>query len=226
MLDIFDDFLDQLENKNNIDGLISDFHLIKRFEDTNKILPQSGGAKTTYIDKVNKYYRHCKKKISSTISLNKDYKYVLSKNDEQYIIKIFNENKLILIAEYDIAGMYNIHNSVWYWGWNIDSINKKLVERIKKVKQFSKYVRDNYDKFSAKEKDELYFRTNNDNYYTSIKNIDYIMKLAMYITRSIWYIPLCYNKDNTITKCEYVKNKPNSTQKIEYIFIKKIIKVY
>nr|QBK88787.1 MAG: hypothetical protein LCMiAC01_04690 [Mimivirus LCMiAC01] len=42
-IDMFDEYLDKLDNINRIDGLISDYDLIKRFKKYNKKKMQSGG---------------------------------------------------------------------------------------------------------------------------------------------------------------------------------------
>ena len=182
--------------------------------------------KKSYYNKLNKYYSEHKKDISKKINLKNDYKYIFEINtNNRHIVKIYDNDKLLMVAEYELAGIYNLYNSVWYWAWNIDNIDRRLAKLSHKIKKFAKYIKDNDNKFQSKERDELYYRTKNGNFYTSFKNIKLLTKLALYLTNSIWIFPVCYGKDNTPMKCQIKENK-KTMKRLEYVIIKKIVKLY
>nr|QBK88788.1 MAG: hypothetical protein LCMiAC01_04700 [Mimivirus LCMiAC01] len=183
--------------------------------------------KKSYYNKLNKYYSEHKNNISKKINLKNDYKYVFTTNNDKHIVKIYNNDKLTMVAEYELAGIYNIYNSVWYWAWNIDNIDRRLTKLSHKIKKFAKYIKNNHDKFRPMERDELYYKTKNGNFYTSFQNIKLLTKLALYLTNSIWIFPVCYGKDNTPMMCNINENKTKkSIKRLEYLLIKKIVKSY
>ena len=156
-----------------------------------------------------KYYNLCadnynllKENISKKIDITKNYDYVFENN----IVELYLDDKLKLKAEYNIIGMYNIPMSVWYWGWNIAFVNKKLLESIKPIKAFETILNKDYAKFDKIEAEELHYLVSNDNFYVSGKNVDKIIKLALYLTKAIWYFPIKKESD-----------------KVEYILITKIL---
>ncbi len=191
----------------------------------------------SFLNKINKYYNKNKKNIVGKYKLNNgdySYKFILDGNNNN-IIKLYKNKKPVLDAIYDIAGIYNLYNSVWYWGFNIDRVNRKLVERSKVIKKFPKYIKEHPSEFTNRTRDELLFRTNNGNFHTSIDNIKLLIKLILYLTKSIWYIPICYGKDDTTFVCInnlkkninlISNNKNNHIERLEYILIKKFIKIY
>ena len=188
---------------------------------------------TSYIEKFNKYFEQNKEKIAKKFDPNKNYKYKFYKdNNNNHVVQLRdNDNLIVVEAIYDIAGIYNMYNSIWYWGWNIDTVDKQLIKRSEKVKEFAKYIKTHPEKFTHMERDKLYYWSNNGNFYTSTNNVLHLIKLILYLTKSIWYLPICYGKDSsTQILCETnLLNKVNKQQKIarlEYILIKKIIKIY
>ena len=186
----------------------------------------------SFLVKINKYYNKNKKSIVGKYNPNENYsyKFTLDENNNS-IVKLYKNKKPVLDAIYDIAGIYNLYNSVWYWGFNIDRVNRKLVERSKVIKKFPKYIKEHPSEFTNRTRDELLFRTNNGNFHTSIDNIKLLIKLILYLTKSIWYIPICYGKDDTTFVCnnnlkKNIDNKDFHIKRLEYILIKKLIKIY
>jgi hypothetical protein len=177
------------------------------------------------LNKINKYFSQIKKDININIDPIKNYKYKFyTDNNNNHIVQLFDNNKIIIEAIYDIAGMYNIYNNVWYWGWNIDVVDRQLVKQSEKVKEFAKYIKNNSTKMSNNiDMDKLYYWSSNGNFYISHANIIHPIKLVLYLTKSMWYMPVCYGKDST--KPVLCTNKKHISR-IEYILIKKIIKIY
>ena len=191
---------------------------------------------TSYMEKFNKYFEQNKIKVAKKFDPNKNYKYKFYKdNNNNHIVQLYDDNNLVIEATYDIAGIYNIYNSIWYWGWNIDTIDRQLVKRSKKVKGFAKYIK-NHLGISLKERDKLYYWSSNGNFYTSTNNVLHLIKLILYLTKSVWYLPVCYGKDSfkpIICNSDHKINDNDSKNinnkqifRLEYILIKKIIKVH
>jgi len=156
-----------------------------------------------------KYYNICsdnynslKENISKKIDITKNYDYAFNDN----IVELYLDDKLKLKAEYNVLGMYNIPMSIWYWGWNIAFVNKKLIESIKAVKEFENNLNKNYAKFDKVEAEELHYLVSNDNFYISGKNVDKVIKLALNLTKTVWCFPVKKESD-----------------KIQYILITKIL---
>lgn len=145
------------------------------------------------------YYEQAKNSIRNTINLK--YQYDLKFNDSDNKIYVYLNGNLVLKGEYFIAGMYNICSSTWYWGWNIDFINKDYVKPNKK----NINILDNIQ-ITNLLKQQMYFYLSNGSFYLSNSNIRQLIKLVLYITKSIWYFPVRLNNDN-----------------IQYIFITKIV---
>lgn len=160
-----------------------------------------------FFDNINSYYNSTnddmQKKVHNLNNKN-NYEYVFSKNDDMQTVEIYLDNKFVLKAEYVILGLYNIQLSMWYWSWNIAFINKKLTELpINKIKSFINVLNDNYDKFNKVDAEMLHYLISNDNFYISNNNIDKIIKLGLYLTKSVWYFPIKQNDDN-INQLEYI----------------------
>ena len=67
---------------------------------------------TSFYNKINKYFSKCEKNMASNIDLIKNYRYKFSiDNNGNNIVHLYNNNKLIMEAIYDIAGIYNLYNS-------------------------------------------------------------------------------------------------------------------
>ena len=166
-----------------------------------------------FFDEINTYYdsinTDMQKKIKN-LNNKKNYEYVFSKNGSTPVVEIYLDDKFILKAEYCIVGMYNVQLSVWYWSWNIAFINKKLTELpIKKIKNFIEEINDNYNKFKSVDAEILHYLLSNDNFYVTNNNIEKMLKLSLYLTKSIWYFP--------------IKQTNNEENSIQYILITKIL---
>jgi hypothetical protein len=170
----------------------------------------------SFIDEMNKYYESQETNIHKIMDVDKNYDYVFSENESgKSIVEIYDNQKLKLKAEYSVIGLYNVSLSVWYWGWNIQFINRNLVKKSNRAKKFSKLLKNDYkqlniDKYNA---EELYYVTSQGNFYISLKNIDKIIKLILYLTRAIWYFEVKFID----------KNQQDRIDKIEYILIEKIL---
>ena len=171
-------------------------------------------------ESIEKYFNDKQKEISKKIDPNKNYIYRLQQDDSgNFYIELYDNDKLVLKAEYELIGIYNMFNSIWYWAHNIQFINRHLAKESKKIKEFSKELKDNYEKYDPIEADTYYYISKNGNFYTSSDNVIKMIKLMLYVCKGLWYIPVCAGKDNVT--CTINKNK-SSIKRMEYLIIKKI----
>lgn len=157
-------------------------------------------------------YNKLKNDISKKLDVGKNYNYEFNEN----IVEIYLGNKLKLKAEYELIGLYNIPMSTWYWAWNIAFLNKDLYKTTLKIKDYDDILKKEYKKFDKVEAEELHYLVGNDTFYISSKNIDKILKMALYLTNAIWYFPVKYADNNSKTDMEEL-------DKVEYIIIKKVL---
>src|SRR5579871_3695402 len=132
---------------------------------------------------VDKYYNNKMNEITKQIDIHKELYYVFSETNNTVEIYV-DENKKIK-AEFAIIGMYNIPMSIWYWGWNIAFINKNLIKPLSNVKNFITVLNKDYDKFNPKEAEVLHYILSNGNYYISNKNLEKVIKIALYLTKGL-----------------------------------------
>ena len=183
-------------------------------------------GKISLSEKSQEYFNKMQTEIVKRFDPDKKYIYNLQKDHmDNNTIELYDENKnFVLKAEYELIGIHNIFNSVWYWGWNIHLVDSALTKKSKNIKHISKDIKNNYSNYDPKEADEYYYITKNGNFYTSSDNIMKLVKLAMFINKGLWYIPICHGKDNTTcTKINKNKDKDLSIKRVEYLMITKII---
>lgn len=175
--------------------------------------------------KINNYYQQQKEYMKKIINIKKIHRFKLMKDEynNNYIIEIYYKDKLKLRAKYNVIGMYNIINSVWYWSWNISNIDKQLINNSLKIKEFSEELNNNYSKYNKTEIDELYYLTSNGNFYIDGDNIKKLIKIALFINKGIWYIPISINKNNEMDINEEINL--DNILKIEYLIITEIINI-
>lgn len=173
---------------------------------------------TKFYKKMDSYFKNIKEDIQKKLDITKDYQYNFVEENGLNIIEIIFDNKIKLRAEYNIIGLYNIPLSIWYWGYALDFVNKKLVDKLQIVKQLPKTLLDSDSDihFSSVELEELYFMTKNNDFYCSSQNIDKIIKLVLYLTKGIWYIMVKHS-------AQMVGDVNNQMDRVEYILIHKIL---
>lgn len=175
---------------------------------------------------INEYFIKRKNEINKIFDPDKNYNYKMYSGDT-HIIEIYDNNKMILKAEYDLIGIYNIFNSIWYWAWNIQFVDRSLAKNSEKVKKFAKELNDKYDDYLKNNKmkvlDNYYYICKNGNFYTSSDNILKMIKLMMYLTDGLWYIPICLGKDDVTCVVNEKDGYPSALKRMEYLMIKKVI---
>lgn len=160
------------------------------------------------------YYN--KLEMGNVVDLKQNYNFNFVEENNKNIVEIYIGKKLKLKAEYNIAGLYNIPLSVWYWSWDIAFINKNLFKELNKVKEFTEKLNIDFDQYDPKEAEEMHYLLTNGNYYISSSNIDKLIKLILYITKGLWIFQL--NHSNKKMGAEQL-------DRIEYILITKILQM-
>lgn len=162
--------------------------------------------------KMEDYYKSQKELIKKKYDTEKNYTYQINEN----IIELHDKDKLVLRAEYQLIGIYNIISSIWVWGWNIQFVNKNLISLSEKIKEFPEKLMK--EKNNSREIDDLYYITSNGNFYTSPNNVEKIAKFALHYLEGKWIFPICYGQNNV--SCI---NQDDNIKRMEYIMLTKII---
>lgn len=166
---------------------------------------------TALLDLFNDFFIEQKQKIVKRFDPDQQYIYKFSRtSSNEPIVDIYNKDKHVAKLIYQIIGIYNIENSVWYWSWNCEMIEKDLVFASKKIKKFAKHIRENMNELNFAEAEEFYYYCSNGNFYTTQDNIDKLIKMTLYLNKAIWFL---------------VKKDDEQINKIEYLMIKKIIQL-
>ncbi len=181
---------------------------------------------TSFYQSANKYYNDQQLLMGKYINLNKNYKFEFNTDPVgNSILEMYDDdNKIVLKAEYCFIGIYNLINSVWYWAWNVEFLDKKLAEKSKVVKQLKKDLVNDYEKYLLGEIDELYFYSSNGNFFVSHDNVVKLAKLMLYLAKGLWFLTVCPGKNNS-KSCMYEKgsDESESVRRLEYVMITKIV---
>ena len=67
---------------------------------------------------VERYYDKQKSRYSDKIDGSKAYDSNMYVDDNgRHVVELVYGGKVRFKAEYELIGMYNVANSMWYWGW-------------------------------------------------------------------------------------------------------------
>ena len=177
---------------------------------------------------IDNYFYTKKNDIDKILIPTIKFKFKLSYDDntKEYTITIVDvNNKLIMRALYDIIGIFNIINSVWYWSYNIDMIDRNLQVSSSNIKKVPEYIVQNYKNVNSKEMDYIYYICTNGNFYvTELDNIQKMIKLCMFINNGVWYVPIVYDMNN-IPEIIYSEIDLKKYSRIEYLMITQLIQI-
>lgn len=137
---------------------------------------------------------------------NYDLKFLYT-DENEYIVDIYKNKKILIRATYEILGCYNIISSTWTWSYAISQMERDL----------SNNVEDQINKFKdllltgkiTKETEEYLYYLSNPSFFISYKSLNKLLNFGLYITKSK----------------HVVAHKINKSQPkiIEFILIKKIL---
>lgn len=171
-------------------------------------------------DQVNDTYEKKKKNIKSIITDINNMKFEFSKdndNDTKFV-NIIDKSKSIR-ATYRTIGIHNIVNSVWYWGWNIDFIDKNTIIKKKDFDNIISLLKQKYKQVDIIDADELYFYLTNGNFYMTKERLPNLMKVMLHTQNGEWIITVRH-LDKSIRDED--GNRP--LMYIEYIILDEFIK--
>lgn len=153
----------------------------------------------SYSKKVNSYYEDKRADIEEAYDIKKNYnhKYSKDKNKRQFIELYERDNekenpKAVFKGEYEMIGVYNLSNSVWYWAWSLDFVDHRKTKQVEKVRDLGAKLNKKYSDYDPKEADYLNFISSNGNFYTSPDRLMNVVKIAMYETKAKWFIPILH----------------------------------
>lgn len=158
---------------------------------------------------MDEYWNQQKKNIEKYFDLKKNY--TIQFVDNQQIAHIFVDGKLKMKVEYDFVGIYNIMCSIWTWAWNVAFIDLKLSHKSLEIIKY--YDKLDGSKIAPKELERLQYLLTNGSFFVTSKNIDRILRLALYIIQSEWILPIP----------SPVHTQSDQSNHVEYISIRKIL---
>lgn len=142
------------------------------------------------------------------LSINENYKFTFMYiNEREHIVDVYIDEKLVIRANYEVLGCYNIINSIWIWSWCISYIEDDLTENPKKSAKHE-YGILSQNKITKDVEEYLYYLSMQ-SFFISYKNLKKILRLGQYMTKSLFVLPHKIDDDKPIM--------------IEFILIKKII---
>ena len=128
--------------------------------------------------KIRSYYKFIKNKYG----FNNDLKYNI---DGKLLYGYDKQNNLVLRANFQYIGIFNIETSVWVWSWNIPFIGKSMTKLARNVK---KYIKKNLQKKLHGLEKELYnFYISYNNFYVNQEDINRIIMLNIYVNKNKWF---------------------------------------
>lgn len=117
------------------------------------------------------YFKKQKTDISKVYNITKSYQYSMYKTqDDRHIIKIsdLETNKLVIKAEYTVAGVYSTKALKWFWGYDLEFVDKSSTTESKVVRNIK-----SDSSFNAKTDDVLQ-----------------CIKLLLYLIKGVWYVQI------------------------------------
>lgn len=119
------------------------------------------------------------KPVEYDISLYTDH------NGEDMLVLAHDSQKITL--KYEVLGVYDSATSIFSWGWDFYTINREKIQLAKKVKSFTKEVK-NYiieNSYSDVEYlEKIYYYLSHSIFFINTKKFDDIIKIATFITNS------------------------------------------
>ena len=144
------------------------------------------------INKIDKFIDNKNKEIMKILNIKKKYNINLNENN---LLDIFDNKKLILTGKYIFYGIYQPNSKLWIWSSSIPGINQNNIKYIDKLKNFS-YL---FENDTNCEKTKFYYQllTQNTILITEKKYIKWINDLLLYLSNDI-YIFTPSNKEENI----------------------------
>ena len=150
---------------------------------------------------ISDYYNKQKKEINLPDDVT--LKFVEKNNKKQVEIYDTKKKKLIIKSSYHVIGLYNTSKSIWYWGWFIDFVDRNLVDKSKEIKKWGKKMF-NEKKPKDKQEQALYFYTKMGSFMTNSLNVNFLLKLALYIMKGKYFFPVVHSEDDSNIVKEFI----------------------
>jgi hypothetical protein len=89
------------------------------------------------LNKIKNLYNKKHKEIIKYLNPTKKFNLEFIKNGSNKMISINENNKKILIGDYNFYGIYQQSTKLWIWATSIPGVDNKYTEKIKLIKSFS-----------------------------------------------------------------------------------------
>lgn len=144
------------------------------------------------------------KEIDKLISPKKKYRINFLKNTDK--MGLFEEDKLLLVGDYNFYGIYQPSNKIWVWASSIPGVNKKQIKNLRKIKEMAHLFEEEDEQVM-----NFYYQllTQDMLLITDLKMLDYINMLILYLSDDVYYF-----------------NPQNSDGNIQFLTFKKITEKY
>lgn len=140
--------------------------------------------------KMEKVNKHKLKKISKILNIDKfEYQIELKDSDEN-LVYIYLNDKLILIGEYCLLGIYQKKLNLWLWASQSHGINQKTIKRIQKIKMFNHLF-----EYNTSVKSKFYYQllTQDIIKIYSDKELSWINNLLLYLSNHLYFLNIEVN---------------------------------
>lgn len=123
--------------------------------------------------------------------------------DTDVIIIYDTQGNMLFKAKFQEIGTYDLNTKIWVWSWNKIPSNNFLTLYSKNVRKYSKKLFQKITKCNDKNNcmalEKYYYMSKQGNFYYS-GDIMQIIKFALYVTKSSWYLNITNTLDQNIPK--------------------------
>ena len=146
-------------------------------------------------------------KINKIFNINDNYDFKFNKINKNFYISLYKDNKLILIAEYNLYGIYQTDKNLWVWVTSLSGGNKNSIRFINKIRLF-----DYLFEFDNNKRSNLYYQLLTQDMIILKNKIElkWINELLLYLSNDLYYLNI-HDSDSVI--------KVITLKKIKYIYI-------
>ena len=156
--------------------------------------------------KINDFISKKNKENSKLINIKKNYKLDFLKRGKKNLLALFDDNKKVLVGEYNFYGIYQKSTKLWVWASSIPAIDKQFIQNINRIKKLNYlFEADNSKKIN------FYYQllTQDVLLITNMEMLEWINDLIMYLSNDV-----------------IIFNPLNSEENIQFITLKNIKENY
>jgi hypothetical protein len=151
-------------------------------------------------NKIDDYNKKRIKENAKIINHKKIYKLDFFKKGKNSLLALIDDNKKILVGEYNFYGIYQPYTKLWVWGSSIPGVDKKCIENINKIKKLNYLFEGDSNK-----KIDFYYQllTQDMLLITDEKMLKWINDLIMFLSNDI----LIFTPTNSESNIQFITLK-------------------